>query len=312
MTNPGGWVAMHRGWFLHESNTGEPFTYREAFHWLIAEAAFDTRTVQATNGNHKVMIELQRGEVCHSLTFMQKAWRWKSVKRVRTFLKYREKWQQIVRKSGRPRGTDQTIITIVNYDVYQRPLKNEGTPEGTAEARQGHELNNYNNSKNSSGRRQEGKKPSSSSDSPDGFLDWYSIYPRKTKKPDALKAFKQTVPAKITLDDLIQRTKQFAAAWATWPKDRQQFIPYPASFLRSEQYNDPPPPMDRAGGSAPIAIPAKIDAPTRDPSSFTVGEWRDRLAQFRETQKWPSAYWGPKPGEPDCRVPASLLTEPRG
>jgi hypothetical protein len=36
--------------------------------------------------------------------------------------------------------------------------------------------------------------------------------------------------------------------------------------------------------------------------------WRDRLAVFTEQGAWMAA-WGPRPGEPDCRVPPTLLPE---
>jgi hypothetical protein len=36
--------------------------------------------------------------------------------------------------------------------------------------------------------------------------------------------------------------------------------------------------------------------------------WRDRLAVLAEQDAWPAA-WGPRPGEPECRVPPGLLPE---
>jgi hypothetical protein len=38
--------------------------------------------------------------------------------------------------------------------------------------------------------------------------------------------------------------------------------------------------------------------------------WRDRLAVLAEQDAWLAA-WGPRPGEPDCRVPPALLPESR-
>jgi hypothetical protein len=38
--------------------------------------------------------------------------------------------------------------------------------------------------------------------------------------------------------------------------------------------------------------------------------WRDRLAVLYEQNAWLAA-WGPRPGEPDCRVPPALLPESR-
>ena len=38
--------------------------------------------------------------------------------------------------------------------------------------------------------------------------------------------------------------------------------------------------------------------------------WRDRLAVLADQGGWLAA-WGPRPGEPDCRVPPALLPESR-
>ena len=38
--------------------------------------------------------------------------------------------------------------------------------------------------------------------------------------------------------------------------------------------------------------------------------WRDRLAVLADQGVWLAA-WGPRPGEPDCRVPPALLPESR-
>ena len=37
--------------------------------------------------------------------------------------------------------------------------------------------------------------------------------------------------------------------------------------------------------------------------------WPQRVAGFRKSQFWNVNHWGPKPGEPGCRVPAELLAD---
>jgi hypothetical protein len=46
------------------------------------------------------------------------------------------------------------------------------------------------------------------------------------------------------------------------------------------------------------------------PSHWVIPDdlWRDRLAVLAEQGAWLVA-WGPRPGEPDCRVPPALLPE---
>jgi hypothetical protein len=115
-----GVFAVDRGLFEHERFADEPFSEREAWIWMIGEAAYRAhrRRVGARS------VELARGQFAHSLRFMAAKWQW-SEARVRRFLK---------RLQGQSQKTDAktdamidtasdagiTVITIRNYDVYQR------------------------------------------------------------------------------------------------------------------------------------------------------------------------------------------------
>jgi hypothetical protein len=50
----------------------------------------------------------------------------------------------------------------------------------------------------------------------------------------------------------------------------------------------------------------KPETPARD---FTEADWQERLEFLNRHGTW-SSYWGPKPGEPNCLVPAHLLVKP--
>jgi hypothetical protein len=71
----------------------------------------------------------------------------------------------------------------------------------------------------------------------DGFEEFYTAYPKKKKRPDALKAWDKLKPDK----DLRQTILKAIAAQANteqWRKDGGQFIPYPATWLNAEGWND--------------------------------------------------------------------------
>lgn len=76
-----GVFAVDRGIFDHSVFAREPFTQREAWIWLIAEAAYKPRT-KRSDGK---VISLERGQLCHSIRFMAEAWQW-SKSRVDRFL----------------------------------------------------------------------------------------------------------------------------------------------------------------------------------------------------------------------------------
>lgn len=76
-------------------------------------------------------------------------------------------------------------------------------------------------------------------DAGDGFDEFYAGYPRKVKRPDALKAWKQQKLTRADLPRLLDSVERWKRT-TQWQDPEK--IPYPASFLRGEQYNDDPAP----------------------------------------------------------------------
>jgi len=106
-----GVFAIDRGLFGHPAFKSQTFTQREAWIWLIAEAAFrghDRRIGSIT-------LHLARGQVAASLRYMAERWGW-SEPTVRRFLNRLKELRMI------DAATDAgiTIITISNYSKYQR------------------------------------------------------------------------------------------------------------------------------------------------------------------------------------------------
>ena len=134
---------------------------------------------------------------------------------------------------------------------------------------------------------------------PEGFEDWYSVYPRKKQRQDAIKAFVRLMrTGTISLESLMAKTRAFAVSWDDRPKQDRQFIPYPASWLNKGGFGDEP---DASGGE-PVSMPI-------DPRSFTEEKWRRVLEYSGEAKTWLDA-WGPQPGAPGCLVPSHLIVSP--
>jgi hypothetical protein len=69
----------------------------------------------------------------------------------------------------------------------------------------------------------------------------YSAYPRRTKRPDALRAIeKALLDSDMTAEVLLGITQAYAKATDQWPSDQRKFIPYPASWFNGERYRDDP------------------------------------------------------------------------
>lgn len=130
-----GYIAIQRGMLEHPFFADEPFTEREAWIWLIEEAAWKSKRVRVDN--RPVMLD--RGQVAHSLRFMGVAWKWDKNK-VWRFLRRLESEGMIkseqfyCAKNGTAAGHQTGRITICNYDKYQSSRDTSeiesGTPAG--------------------------------------------------------------------------------------------------------------------------------------------------------------------------------------
>lgn len=133
-----GTFIVDRGLFGHPVFADEPFTEREAWMWLISEAAF--KPYRRRVG--KVIVDLKRGQLAHSLRHMATTWKW-TVARVRRYLsKLEEGRSKIDPLIGTATDAGVTLVTICNYDSYQLSSTKsdvaDGTQSGTAAAQQRH------------------------------------------------------------------------------------------------------------------------------------------------------------------------------
>lgn len=114
----GGTFSVDRGVFDHPLFRGEPYSQREAWLWILAEAAF--KPTRARFG--RLTVPLQRGQFVHSLRFMARAWGW-SPERVRRFVALLIAENML--NTGTVTGTRQLarhfarVLSVCNYDEYQ-------------------------------------------------------------------------------------------------------------------------------------------------------------------------------------------------
>lgn len=70
-----------------------------------------------------------------------------------------------------------------------------------------------------------------------GFDQFWSIYPKKKSKGDALKAWKKIKPSKSLLKTILDAVSVQKESHS-WTKEGGQYIPYPATWLRSMGWED--------------------------------------------------------------------------
>lgn len=112
-----GTFRVDRGVFDHPVFADEDFTEREAWLWLVAEAAYRPR--QKAVG--RTCVTLQRGQLAHSTRFMASRWGW-SEARVRRFLGRLKGDAQIDALIDAHTDAGITLISICKYEVFQLPL----------------------------------------------------------------------------------------------------------------------------------------------------------------------------------------------
>lgn len=70
---------------------------------------------------------------------------------------------------------------------------------------------------------------------PPQFDEFWSIYPRKMSKADAVSAWKALLKNKESIDDILKATKNYAKECEG---KETQFVKHPATFLRKERWKD--------------------------------------------------------------------------
>ncbi len=71
----------------------------------------------------------------------------------------------------------------------------------------------------------------------DDFEQFWALYPRKQAKQDARKAWSKLNPSADLVADILISVSQHCLT-QEWRKDRGQFVPLPASFIRGERWTD--------------------------------------------------------------------------
>lgn len=71
----------------------------------------------------------------------------------------------------------------------------------------------------------------------EGFDRFWSAYPKKTAKAEAIKAFAKVAPDSELLDKMLEAIEA-AKGTKDWMKDGGQFIPFPSTWLNQRRWED--------------------------------------------------------------------------
>ncbi|MEG1686028.1 MAG: hypothetical protein RR319_08835 [Bacteroides sp.] len=141
-----GYIPISRRLFEHPFWCEER-TYSRFEAWLDVVRSARFEDTKQLIGNR--FIEVKRGQMLVSLRFFGSRWQW-STKKVSSFLELLIQDKMITKET--PKETGQTVITICNYDKYNRTFneeetqkKQQGNSKETARKQQGNKINKDNN-----------------------------------------------------------------------------------------------------------------------------------------------------------------------
>jgi len=243
------WVRVQTSIFDHELFQAEPLTEREAWLWLISNAAWKTTRHRVGTDMH----EVPAGSLFVTLRKLQTAWKWKSDYRVRSFLKLLEKEEMIVSETN----TGKTQITICNYSHYQEAERTDN-----ASATQEKRTKDTNTPNTSSLRSDVTIKPDFESEFEQQF---WPVYPRRVGKGQALKAFR-AARKQNDLETIMAGVRRYAASRQG---ENPEYTKHASTWLNGQCWLDEADPKFSA---------CRSDPPSRRGESAT-DIWRDELIE---------------------------------
>jgi len=234
---------MERGWQKHPVFPNEPFTAREAWEWLIAEAYWREGRTRAG----KFVATLQRGQLCASVRYLADCWQWEKSKAER-FLKRLKTETMIETRSE----TGINVITICNYEKYQSFAGDGETANETRretvprQQRDKKEINQEDytikDSEESFSLFSEQAAPPAprkkSNDPPYSpeFEAFWQAYPRHNgNKKQAFKSYQQQIKKGVTHDRIIGAVRSYSAFIGA-KMDGGRFVKHAKRWLNDEDW----------------------------------------------------------------------------
>lgn len=308
------YIAVTTDIFEHHAFADEAFSRRDAWLWLIANAAWKSHRVRMGNA----MVELKRGQVVAARSFLATKWHW-GEKKVRLFLEFLAAENMI--EKGQSKGRLANIVTIRKYEQFQTGKAIEGPVEDRVEGRFG-----------------AGSGPHSTKDTKDTFYNPPTPQGGTGELPLGLTQATKA-PRKDCMNVAPSYTDDFNAVWQAFPKNPNsskqdafrawQKIPeaerasiLPAAKVYAAEIEED---SRRArGGKVAIAhlstflnkgtFRDKVPAPEAkaDPyarlRNLSNDQWRALIARHANGT-WMAKDLGPSPSSKHCLVPRDLIDE---
>ena len=107
---------------------------------------------------------------------------------------------------------------------------------------------------------------------PEEFLKFWSRYPRKEGRKNALKAWKKLSPSPALVEEIMSGL-EWRLTCEEWTKEGGKYIPLPATWLNGERWTDARPEEARAQNTPPAANDSSAP-PVETPSPEKLKLWK--------------------------------------
>ena len=234
-----GWIKLHRSSEFNPLYFAEPFTRWQAWSDLLLLAnPFPSSAIV-----RGIVVDIERGQALASEKFLAERWKWSRGK-VRRFLAYLS--SKTVHQIVQQKNNVCTVITITNYEHYQGNGTANGTASSTADGPQTIQQTDTLKKERKAEKKQDTGETGTlfSTEAPESkgtgytseFELWWKLYPKKSGKGAAFKAFKKAKKSE-PVSKLMAAVKAHNENWRTSGTETR-FIPNPATWLNECRYDD--------------------------------------------------------------------------
>lgn len=262
-----GYIKLYRGITENSLWNKEPYSAGQAWIDLLLAANFKDAVIYI----RKAKIRLERGQLAWSQLTMAKRWKW-SRNRVARFLKDLEEEGMIEQQSGHLT----TITTICNYSKYQAY---DTTGEATNDTADGATGDTTGDTTGGAQYKKVNKGKKEKNNYSVEFEQFWSAYPRKEKKSEALKSFQKISPDQELLARIIADV-QARSRTHEWVKDNGQWVPHPTTYLNQRRWEDEAPKLRGIDGGK------KREGAVRDDKGQIKGWWMFEGTEFVENPEY--------------------------
>lgn len=228
-----GYVKVFRSINFHWLSTHKPYCYAFAWIDLIMMANYNGDTGLL----NKQVAHIERGQLITTHRDLMQKWGWGNTK-LRTFLRLLREENMIKILTDEKSNHSQTLIEIVNYSKYQDDqitniYDDKSKPNQNQITNRVYMYKEVN--KERIYKEKEINKEKESLRKQELFNQFWSEYPRKVSKQEAIKAFSKVSENEIPL--LMEVLKKYKCS-AGWLDNGGRFIPHPATWLNQRRWED--------------------------------------------------------------------------